>query len=266
MNRICRLWSPVILAELIRPHVVYSNFELALNKPYISLEDTKIKVLSVEAKHIGSFIELEIRLQLLCLLEDNMGLELISSEELIRERIQPDEFSSQEWLQQRTELVVTINDYDYHGVLSQDKVELFYNIELMLRVTQDRVVTVSVEEQKNEQEVAHYKSLLQELQAKIIEVEGEKAALRNKMRSQEKNLNGVKQGLSKIERNNMALIKEVEVCNTLIMDLRGKLERQQKKPNENISNRGNASMLEIDQKINRLAAGQVIKRIFQNNN
>ncbi|MDR1159953.1 MAG: hypothetical protein LBK69_04925 [Syntrophomonadaceae bacterium] len=282
MENLQQIWSPVILAELSRPRSISAPYHYYLEEKYDVLEDVKLKVLLCSARFMGAAAEVQIHLQILCLLRDAYGLHLLNKETVLNDRAPLEAFNRQDWNREKSALTVSVNRLDYQGRLLEDAIEIDFFLEYFLRVTQEQAVTVvsahneerfplsSVNEalplkispppiEKNE--------LTRKLQADILRIEAEKASLNGKLRQQGQNERSLKHGLKKAELKNLELQNKIRSCEHIITGLQKSVHEKERQ----ISRlRGNAGYYpeyhpaggEFSENPK---TGKIIKRLFQNN-
>ncbi|MDR1616215.1 MAG: hypothetical protein LBR98_04310 [Syntrophomonadaceae bacterium] len=282
MKNLRQIWSPVILAELSRPRVISAPYHYHLEEKYDELENVRLKVLLCSARFTGAAAEVQIKLQILCLVRDAYGPRLLNKETLLNDRTPLDAFNRQDWSKERASLTASVSRLDYHGRLLDDAIAIDFVLEYFLRVTQEQAVSVVSENAgdlslspaseapplKILQPETEQNELIRKLRADILRIEAEKASLNGKLRQQERNAQSLRYGVKKAELRNLEFQNKIRFCEQMITDLRKTVAEKEGQINRLRRNSGYYSehrRAASGEFAENLTAGKIIKRLFHNN-
>lgn len=203
------IWSPVVVAQLPYPYRLKELCTYTLDRVYKSVEDLKIKVKQTITRFQGQAVEAQISLDILCLVEDLAGeLCLIAREATIKNRIPILDFEPPLDPNQRIKFVVDIVETTCQGEMDGHELQVFIFIDYLLMATCEQVVKLSTEGE-NASSTDSMEEALSRLSAEINRIEGENQSLRRRIYLYERDIMSLKKGISKAERRNTGLNREL---------------------------------------------------------
>jgi hypothetical protein len=231
---------------------------------------------------MGTAAEVQIQLQILCLLRDAYGLHLLNKETVLSDRAPLEAFNRQDWSREKSALTVSVNRLDYHGRLLEDAIEIDFFLEYFLRATQEQAVTVVSANNEERFPLSpisealplkilpppiEENELTRKLQADILRIEAEKASLKGKLRQQGRNARSLKHGLKKAELKNLELQNKIRSCEHMITDLQKSIHEKERQITLLRGNDGYYPEYHPagGEYAKNPKAGKIIKRLFQNN-
>ncbi|MEQ8176216.1 MAG: hypothetical protein ABRQ26_14245 [Syntrophomonadaceae bacterium] len=268
LEKSCRIWSPVVYAELTEPRTWKGTLTYALEDPPGRMEDIKIKARNCMARLQGKHIEVEIACEILTLLENSHGqMRLFTRREVLKERLSRDAFSA--WPDNHDqELMVNIQRLSWDGELKEKEIRInllvFYSVMIM------RYEIVKVPLEASEQVAAgppEVQELLNQLQSEIIQAEGDKMELKRKLYRYEKDIQSLKKGINRAESRNLTLNEELSRNRQIIEELKTSRYEGDKRERHRFgrSEKGRGYPAWNEEQDESLSLGGLIKRLFQNN-
>lgn len=204
------IWSPVIIAELKKPRFYNKQVNYQIDKAYSSLDDIRIKIKSSAANIQGKAVETQIKLEILFLVRDGMGrLELITREEIVRDRIPLIGFSSSLNNHREAKFIIDISNISWEGGLEGRQLKAAYFIEYALLAVKEQIVRLFADESAGGAEREPLSDILHKLEEELAMVVEEKDKLHNKIFYYERNFNSLKKGFDKLENRNAVLNREL---------------------------------------------------------
>lgn len=270
MEKSCRIWSPVIMAELESPRELAGNKSYILESEPSRLEDLKVRIRNYSVQRQGRAIEVQFNIDVLALLEtDARVMQLFSRQEILRDRLTSREFRGNPE-DKKLDLILDLRDVNWNGELKGKEIMLGMHVIYHLLATRPQAVNVLGEEQEDSHPAVPTDSdLLQQLQAEIIQTEGEKLELKRKIHLYETDIRSLKHGVSKAESRNRSLYNEVHQYQQVVdqmrralMDREASLNRYQQQARMQSNHDMITSSLSREEN---LSLGGIIKRLFQNN-
>lgn len=269
MEKSCRIWSPVIYAELKEPRTWKGTFTYPLEDPYCRMEDMKIKPGKCKARLQGKHIEVEIACENLTLLESTSGqMRLITRRETMRERLPREAFTT--WPDNPDqEFLISIQKLFWDGELKEKKVQVSLYIHYLVMVMCQEIVQVQLP--SSDQEAAgplDVEELFNQLRSEIIQAEADKMELKRKIHRYEKDLQSLRRGINRAESRTMILSEELSRNRKMIEELRtGQFYRNQQQEGRRLekSKRGRDYRDWSEEHDEPVKLGGLIKRLFQNN-
>lgn len=271
MGQAYSIWTPVVIGRLKSPHRIKEEKSYDIEKSYHSVEDVKVKARNYTVLPQGQLIEVQIRLDILCLLEDFLGtMHLISKEEIVKEKIALTDFDS--YIDRYEEIKYVVNNIDLtsHCELNGKNIKVAYFIDLIVIATSEQMIKLST---ANEVEPINdsLQDVLTRLRQEVQQVEEEKAELRRKIFFYERDISSLKKGLKKAENKNSNLNKELKQYYYIVEQLKTGIKEKEMRLNryENVYyNRDYtehfAPLAEDDNETQKL--GSRIKKMFMANN
>ncbi|NLB88271.1 MAG: hypothetical protein GX790_03465 [Syntrophomonadaceae bacterium] len=269
MGQAYSIWTPVVVGRLKAPHRIKEEKTYDIEKAYRKVEDVKVKVRNCRVQPQGQAIEVQYKLDILCLLEDLLGtMHLIAKEEMGRERILLSQFDNYIDKDQPIKYVVnTLTNFsqcDLNGSI----LKVAYFIDLTIIATNEQIITLSSADEA-EPENDSLQEVLNKLRSQIEEMEEEKAALRRKIFFYERDISSLKKGLKKAENKNAHLNKELQHYHEIVEQLRSAIREKEMRLNQYENayyNQSYAPRFSLPKENeDSLTLGSRIKRMFMNN-
>jgi len=267
----CSIWSPVIIAELTNPRKVNKQIVYAVDKVFYSMEDIKIKIKNSEIKKQGQAVEINIKLDIICLLADITGhMHLINREEIVKERIPLIDFNNILDTEKQTEFRVNIINLNWEGELSRHDIKIALFLDYMIIATREQIVRLSRgEEGEDKRETLN--EVLRKIEEEIAHMEKDNQILRRKVFFYERNISSLKRGIRKVENRNAILNREVKNYQEILEKLQTAIrenDRSVNVENNDFKNFNNENYDTNSQKFEEdnftLNLGSRIKRMFLN--
>lgn len=210
MDSAFSVWSPVVIAELKNPRRYQREVLYQIDRGYSSMEDLRIKIKSSEAYIQGKSVETKIKMEVLFLVRDGTGhLELITREEIVRDRTPLVGFSNSLNNHREAKFIININKISWEGGLIGRQLNAAYFIEYVLLAVKEQVVRLFANETTEDAQREALSAILHQLEEELDLVMEEKEELNNKIFFYERNINSLKQGFCKLENRNAALSREL---------------------------------------------------------
>lgn len=269
LEKSCRIWSPVVYAELTEPGTWRGTFTYALEDPPGRMEEIKIKARQGIARLQGKHIEVEIDCEILTLLESPNGqMRLFSRREALKERLPRDAFSA--WPKHPDqEYVVNIHRLSWDGELKEKKIHINLLVYYVVLIIRYEIVKVPLEASDRistgQLEVSE---LLNQLRSEIIQAEAEKMELKRKLYRYEKDILSLKKGISRAEGRNLILNEELSRNRQIIEELktgRYNVDRRRERRRPHYSEKAPGYPAWAQKHDESVSLGGLIKRLFQNN-
>lgn len=229
MGQAFSIWSPVVIAELSVPRTIKKQSIVELNQSYCSMEDLKIKEQDLKIRIQGQAAEAQMRLDVLCLAADIPGnRQLISKEEIIRDRVPFGEFNNGLGDEKKVNFVGDVQKISWDGEIDGRVLRVNLFIDYMIIATREQVVKLS----ENEQGEVKGKALqeaLRELENEVSQVESKNEELRHKIFYYERDLSSLKKGISKVEKNNSLMNKEISRYQNMLEQLQAAIREKDRR-------------------------------------
>ncbi|HZJ85056.1 MAG TPA: hypothetical protein VFD02_05820 [Syntrophomonadaceae bacterium] len=262
------IWTPVIVGRLKNPCRIQVENSYSINKVYKAIEDLKIKVKDHIITAQGRLVELEIKVDILCLLEDFLGsMHLIVQEEIIREKIKLEDFDVYIEHNRETKYIIDTLKLRPFGELNGEVIKVACFIDLTIIATNEQIISLALSDELRSENDS-LQEILQKLRVEVTEIEAEKTELRRKIFFYERDISSLKKGIVKAENKNARLNKELKKFQDLVGQLRDTVNAKEEKLNryENpYYNYGYASGIEPYHKEDISNLGSRIKRMFAQN-
>lgn len=269
MGQAYSIWTPVVVGRLKSPHRIKEEKTYDIEKAYQKVEDVKVKVRYCRALPQGRAIEVQVKLDILCLLEDLLGtMHLIAKEETVKERIVLSDFDSYIDRDEQIKYIVNTVNLASHCELNGSILKVAYFIDLTIIATSEQVITLSSAAEV-EPENDSLQEVLNKLKTQVKQMEEEKEALRRKIFFYERDISSLKKGLKKAENKNASLNKELKQYHEIVEQLRSAIQEkelrlsQYENPYYSPSYDQNLRSLKEDE--DSFTLGSRIKRMFMNN-
>lgn len=269
MEKSCRLWSPVVYAELSEPRTWKGEFFYTLEETPGRMDEIKIKPRRCSARLQGKHVEVEIACEILTLLESPHGqMRLFTRGENLRERIARDAFSA--WPENpECEFVVNLHRLSWDGELKGREIHLNIIIFYSVMIIRNEVVKVPLES-TNEVVIVpeDAQDLLNQLQGEIIQAEAAKMELKRRIHIYERDIQSLKRGIYRAQIRNLDLNEELSRNRKIIEELSGSLKDKERSRERRLpKHSGQRQDIPIwpQESEESLKLGGLIKRLFQNN-
>ncbi|HWP98209.1 MAG TPA: hypothetical protein VN426_15285 [Syntrophomonadaceae bacterium] len=269
MEKACRIWSPVVMAELKSPQEITAEKVFTLEEQPSRMEELKVRLRSYSAHRQGRAIEAEFNIEVISLLENEQGImRLFSRQETFRDRLSAEQFTGS-LEDTRADLILDVQDMSWSGEIRRAEILMHFAFSYSILAVRPQPVTVLQESQESQDTLAlDEMELLHELQLEIVKAEGEKLELKRKIRCYETDIQSLRRGVSKAERRNQSLYREVHEHQEVIEQLRralghkeASLSRYQKEKLDSINPGFAPSIINHEENA---SFGGIIKRLFQN--
>lgn len=269
MGQAYSIWTPVVVGRLKSPHRIKEEKCYEIEKTYNTVEDVKVKVRHCRALPQGQAVEVQMKLDILCLLEDLLGsMHLIAKEETVRERIVLSDFDSYIDRDEEIKYIVNTIKVASQCELNGSILKVAYFIDLTIIATNEQVITLSSADEA-EPEQDSLQEVLNKLRLQVKEMEEEKEALRRKIFFYERDISSLKKGLKKAENKNANLDKELKQYHQIVEQLRIAIREKEMRLNqyENTYYHQNydQNFRSLKEDEDSFTLGSRIKRMFMNN-
>lgn len=209
MEQAFSIWSPVIMAQLKTPRHLGGEHSYPSERFHRSLEDLRVKVKQSEVLSQGQAVEVRVKVDILCLLEDDQGsMHLVKKEETLKERVSYSDFDQALERKESIRFVINIKDISCDGELSNGKIRVRFFIEYNIIATREQVVRLWVGEQ-GEISKESLNQLFERLEEEVARLAGENQELHRKIFFYQRDISSLKRGIRKLEKRNAGLLKEV---------------------------------------------------------
>ncbi|MDD3898145.1 MAG: hypothetical protein WC109_05460 [Syntrophomonadaceae bacterium] len=227
MEQAFSIWSPVIMAQLKTPRRLGREHSYPSERFHRTLEDLKIKVKQSEILPQGQAVEVRVKVDILCLLEDDQGtMHLIKKEEIIKERVAYSDFDQTLERKDSLRFVINIKDISYDGELSRGEIRVRFLIEYNLIATREQVVRLWAGEQ-GELSRESLNQLFERLEEEVTRLAGENQELHRKVFYYQRDISSLKRSIGKLEKRNAGLLKEVTYHQHESEELRQNLQEKE---------------------------------------
>lgn len=266
MDKPLLIWSPVISAQLNKLRRIKGVKNYSLEGSFNSIEDVKIKVRQSEAIIQGYSVQVNLKLEILCLLEGIQGdMQLVTWLEQCNERVSLTDFNSIIDNREQVYMRLDITDCSGFGELNGQEIRIGYYLDYSIMATREQIIEISPASQ-GEAAVVSLRSALDKLEDEVERVENENGQLRRQLFFYERDISSLKRGLWKAENRNAILNREKKEHQVLIEKLQGaaKQEINAYQAEQNYFTGGvklNRPILEAEENVN---LGSRIKRMFMN--
>ncbi len=234
MTQDISLWSPVVLASLASPRVCQRESRFGTDHLFKRLDDIKLKLKNPRTEWQGKALEARLHLEIIALLEDQAGYtQLISRQEIIRERIAPGDFDQSIESINDAVFVIQVQELKWDGEMQGNELVLRYSIKYMILAVQEQVVKLYSDEEVQynsngdqgdssspEIEIAN------QLALEIDRVRNDNEKLNRKLFLYERDLMSLQRGIKKAESRNVALSSELSGARELVEKLRTAITRK----------------------------------------
>jgi hypothetical protein len=270
MEQAFSIWSPVVMAQLNTPRRLGREQVFSSDRLFSILEDIKVKVKHSEALTQGQAVEVRIKIDILCLLEDTNGsLHLVKKEETIKERVPYAEFDHSLEKEEALNFVINIKDISSDGDLKGKEIRVKYLIEYTMIVTREQIVRLW-SEQYSELGQGSLNQLFKKLEGEVARLTGENQQLHRKIFFYQRDISSLKRSIRKLEKNNADLVRETSYYQQESEGLRESLREREKhiyrlKHYPQVWSNLSPAEKSSQQEEVEVSLGRRIKRLFLNN-
>ncbi len=269
MEQAFSIWSPVIMAQLKTPRRLGREHSYPSERFHRTLEDLKIKVKHSEVLPQGQAVEVRVKVDILCLLEDDQGsMHLVKKEETIKERVFYSDFDQALERKDSLGFAINIKEISCDGELSRGEIKVRFLMEYNLIATREQVVRLWAEQGELSKESLN--QLFERLEEEVTRLAGENQELHRNIFYYQRDISSLKRGIRKLEMRNAGLLKEVtyfqqesEKLRQSLQDKEVRIYRLQHYPRA-WSNPKLAETVEVLPEAES-GLGQRIKKLFLNN-
>ncbi|MGS0763108.1 hypothetical protein [Syntrophomonas curvata] len=227
MEQAFSIWSPVITAQLNTPRRLGDERSYAAERLFRMLEDLKIKVKQSEVIPQGQAVEVRVKIDILCLLEDPAGrMHLVKKEETLRERVAYTEFDRSLEREEGIGFVINVKDISFDGELKGGEIRVRFLVEYTLIATREQVVRLWTGEQ-SEVNQESLSQLFERLEAEVSRLAEENQELHRKVFFYQRDISSLKRGISKLEKRNSSLLKDISLYQRETESLRQNLQEKE---------------------------------------
>lgn len=227
MEQAFSIWSPVIMAQLSTPRRLGREHSYTADRLFRMLEDLKIKVKQSEVIAQGQAVEVRVKIDILCLLEDPAGhMHLVKKEETLRERVAYTEFDHHLEKEEGVSFVINIRDISFDGELKGGEIRVRFFIEYTLIATREQVVRLWTGEH-GEVNQESLNQLFKQLEDEVSRLAGENQELHRKIFFYQRDISSLKRGISKLEKRNASLLKDISFYQRETEGLRQSLQEKE---------------------------------------
>ena len=227
MEQAFSIWSPVIMAQLKRPRHLGGEYSYPSERFHRTLEDLRIKVKHSEVLPQGQAVEIRVKVDILCLLEDDQGsMHLVKKEETIKERVSYSDFNQALEHTDSLRFVINIKEISCDGELSRGEIRVRFLMEYNLIATREQVVRLRTGEQ-GELNKESLNQLFERLEEEVTRLAGENQELHRKIFYYQRDISSLKRSIRKLEIRNAGLLKEVTYHQQASQELRKNLQEKE---------------------------------------
>ena len=233
MSQDISLWSPVVLASLSSPRSCQRESRFGTDQMFARLDDIKVKLKNPRAEWQGKILEARVNLHIIALLEDQAGYtQLVSRQEIIRERIAPSEFDNSIEPERDAVFVTQIQELKWNGEMQGNELVLRYSIRYMILAVQEQVVKLFTDEELQyssngePEDSLPPMEMVTELEMEIDRVRNDNERLNRQLFLYERDLMSLQRGIKKVENRNVALSLELSGARELVEKLRTAITRK----------------------------------------
>ncbi len=229
MEQAFSIWSPVIMAQLKTPRRPGQEHSYPCERFHRTLEDLKVKVKHSEVLPQGQAVEVRVKVDILCLLEDDQGsMHLVKKEETIKERVPYNDFDQILEPKDYFHFVINIKDISCDGELSRGEIRVRFLMEYSIIATREQVVRLWAGEQ-GELSKESLNQLLERLEEEVTRLAGENQELNRKVFYYQRDISSMKKSIRKLEMRNAGLLKEVTYYQQESGELRQRLQEKEER-------------------------------------
>lgn len=267
MTQAYSIWAPVVIGRLKSPRCITGERIYAIEDIYKASEDVKVKVKNCRVEPQGRLIEVRLKVEVLCLMEDLSGsMHLIIKEEMLKEKVPLSDFDS--FIEKGSDIkyITNILKVNAYASLEEKSLQVAIFIDVAIMAACEQVINLSLAE-----EVAPVFDLLPdvlaELKAEIKQMASEKEELKRQVFFYERDIISLKKGLKKAENKNASLNKEIEAYHNAVEQLKGALQDKEWRLNryENVYYNYSYDDTSKDEDDMAHNLGSRIKRMFMSN-
>ncbi len=210
------IWTPVIIGKLASSHRIKAEQTYNIDKVFKAIEDLKIRVRGYHFIPQGRLVELQLKLDILCLLEDFLGsMHLLVKEEVVKEKIKLNEFDA--YIDHNMDIKYILNNLESnaHGELRAQILQVAYFIDVTIIATNEQIISLTTADEIGpEEDILH--DVLQKLRLQVEKMENEKRALKRQIFFYERDISSLKRGIVKAENKNAQLNRELQKLQDLL--------------------------------------------------
>ncbi|NLJ72121.1 MAG: hypothetical protein GX333_03785 [Syntrophomonadaceae bacterium] len=229
MGKAYSIWTPVVIGRLKSPHRINREKVFTVDKNYKAMEDIIVKIKECQVTAYGQNIELLIKLDILCLLEDINGrLNLTVKQETIRENLNLADFDN--YIEENLEIkyILDTKKISSYGELTGNGLKVIYFLEIAIIATSEQIIRISLaDEMEIDEAEVSWQSLINGLQAELELMAAEKIELKRKLFLYERNIFSLKKGLLKAENRNVTLNQEINNYLDIIEQLKEAIKEKE---------------------------------------
>lgn len=259
------IWSPVISAQLNGQRRVKSVSKHRLDKMFNSVEDVKLKVRQNETLIQGRSVQITLKLEILCLLQDEQAnMQLVTWNDQFNEKVPLTEFDNAVNNQENLQMRFTIANYEGFGELQGREIQVEYYIDYSLLAVKEQIIEISPSA-SGETAADSLKAALAKLESEVASIENENGQLRRQLFFYERDITSLKRGLWKAENRNSILSREKKEHQALIEKLQCQSEPNGSGNKAEYYPGGPAKLKKLDMsQEDNVNLGSRIKRMFMN--
>jgi hypothetical protein len=232
------------------------------------MEDIKVKTKNPRAEWQGKILEARVNLEIILLVEDQGGhIQLISRQEIIKDRIALSEFDRPLEEEKNTVFIIQIQDLKWDGEIQGNELIISYSLSYVIFAAREQVVKLYADEEM-EFSNGEQENGLQDMETEINRVRNDNERLNHKLYLYERDLMSLQRGIKKAENRNVALSSELSGARELVEKLRDAITRKDllicsyEKPQNDTRKKIQPLLLTMGDEEFQL--GQKIKRMFIN--
>lgn len=258
MNQAVSIWAPVVVSSFPAPKTYERQSIYPVDEGYRRIDDIKVTMNQCQVERRGKDLEIIIKLDILCVLENMRGkLEFIKKEEILRERV-PLSVFGKPIAKTDLEFILETQDLYWDGDLKRNEILINYYVTYIIRAVQKQVVEL-VKEHEPIDQMKDITDFIEKLEVRIEKLNQENSEMRQKIFCQERNILSLQRGIKNTEKQNYELIRQ----------LQGKRKdmAEQVVPTRNYPPRLNQERIKKEQAYSQAedhSLGKRIKQLFQN--
>lgn len=227
MEQAISIWSPVVMAQLNTPRRLGCEPSYTADRLFRALEDLKIKIKQWEVIPQGQAVEVRIKMDILCLLEDPGGhMHLVKKEETLRERVAYTEFNRNLEKEDTLSFVISIKDVSVDGELIGPEIRIRFLVEYTLIATREQVVRLW-EGEHGELNNGSLNQLFERLEEEVSRLTAQNQELHRKIFFYQRDISSLKRGISKLEKRNAGLLRDISFYQRETAGLRQSLQEKE---------------------------------------
>lgn len=267
MQSACTIWSPVVMARFEKPRSTRKISIARVDQVYSSIEELKVKVTEAQARMEGQSLETRVNLEILCLLQNSSGsFQLVSKEDILRDRVGLDWFNNSIDFGDKVDFVVDIISKFWQAEIAGEELKVSIFLDYTVMATREQEVNLSSLSESQPYESQALLELLQELEQEVKELQEENRDLHHQVLIYQKNIGYLKKAVYKAEKSNEELVSDLRLSHEQISQLHQRLQAQEALQQKIYEDSLIEELPVIDLSDEKAAnLGQKIKRLFMSN-